>query len=40
MEDLKKSYINAMRGVTSTVTIISAKEEDEKHAMTSTSVTS
>ena len=40
MEDLKKSYINAMRGVTSTVNIISAKEDDERHAMTATSVTS
>ncbi len=40
MEDLKTSYINAMRGVTSTVSIISAKEDDERHAMTVTSVTS
>ena len=40
MEDLKKSYINAMRGVTSTVSIISAKEDGERHAMTATSVTS
>ena len=40
MDDLKKSYINAMRGVTSTVSIISAKEDGERHAMTATSVTS
>ena len=40
MEDLKKSFINAMRGVTSTVSIISAKEDGERHAMTATSVTS
>ena len=40
MEDLKKSYINAMRGVTSTVSIISAKADGERHAMTATSVTS
>lgn len=40
MEDLKKSYINAMRGVTSTVSIISAKVDGERHAMTATSVTS
>ena len=40
MEDLKKSYINAMRGVTSTVSIISAKSDGERHAMTATSVTS
>ena len=40
MEDLKKSYINAMRSVTSTVSIISAKEDGERHAMTATSVTS
>ena len=40
MEDLKKSYINAMRSVTSTVSIVSAKQDGERHAMTATSVTS
>ena len=40
MEDLKKSYINATRSVTSTVSIVSAKQDGERHAMTATSVTS
>lgn len=39
-DPLKKEYLQAMRGITSTVTVISAANGLKKHAMTATSVTS
>ena len=36
----KEDFLIAMRGITSTVNVISAKLNDERHAMTATSVTS
>ena len=38
--DLTKNFLTTMRGVTSTVTVISACSIQERHAMTATSVTS
>ena len=38
--DLTKNFLTSMRGVTSTVTVISAGSNQERHAMTATSVTS
>ena len=38
--DLTKNFLTSMRGVTSTVTVISAYTNQERHAMTATSVTS
>ena len=38
--DLTKNFLTSMRGVTSTVTVISACSNQERHAMTATSVTS
>ena len=38
--DLTKNFLTSMRGVTSTVTVISACSNKERHAMTATSVTS
>ena len=38
--DLTKNFLTSMRGVTSTVTVISAYSNQERHAMTATSVTS
>ena len=38
--ELKKSFLISMRGVTSTVCVISAKMKDLKHAMTATSAIS
>ena len=38
--DLKKTFLASMRAVTSTVNVISASREGERHAMTATSVTS
>ena len=38
--DLKKTFLDSMRAVTSTVNVISASCEGERHAMTATSVTS
>ena len=38
--DLKKGFLASMRGITSTVCVISAKSSNEKHAMTAISVTS
>ena len=38
--ELKKSFLTSMRGVTSTVSVISAKLDDVRHAMTATSVIS
>ena len=38
--DLKKTFLASMRAVTSTVNVISASHEGERHAMTATSVTS
>ena len=38
--DLKKTFLDSMRAVTSTVNVISASLEGERHAMTATSVTS
>ena len=37
---LKKEFLQAMRGLTQTVTVISAKDEENKQAMTATSVAS
>ena len=37
---VQEDFLNAMRGITSTVNVISAKLNDESHAMTATSVTS
>ena len=38
--DLKKNFLTTMRGVASTVCVVSAKDQGERHAMTATSVTS
>ena len=38
--DIKKNFLNSMRGITSTVNVISATDEGHRHAMTATSVTS
>ncbi len=38
--DLKKEFLNSMRGVSSTVNVISSQYEDVKHAMTASSVVS
>ena len=38
--ELKKSFLTSMRGITSTVCVISAKMNDAKHAMTATSAVS
>ena len=38
--DLKKNFIQAMRGIASTVSVISAKTDDIRHAMTAISVVS
>ena len=42
MEDLvlKKSFLKSMRGIASTVGVISAKSDEERHAMTATSFNS
>ena len=42
MEDplLKKSFLKSMRGIASTVSVISAKQGEERHAMTATSFNS
>ena len=37
---IKEDFLIAMRGITSTVNVISAKLNDERHAMTATSVAS
>ena len=39
-DPVKKEFIKAMRGITSTVTVISVKDREEKQAMTATSVAS
>ena len=39
-EPVKKEFLQAMRGITSTVTVVSAKNGKNKQAMTATSVTS
>ena len=39
-EPIKKEFLQAMRGVTSTVTVVSAKKGENKQAMTATSVAS
>lgn len=39
-EPVKKEFLQAMRGITSTVTVVSAKDGKNKQAMTATSVTS
>jgi flavin reductase len=38
--DLKKEFLNSMRGVSSTVNVISSQHESTKHAMTASSVVS
>ena len=38
--ELKKEFLNSMRGVASTVNVISSQYEDVKHAMTASSVVS
>jgi flavin reductase (DIM6/NTAB) family NADH-FMN oxidoreductase RutF len=38
--DLKKDFLNSMRGITSTVHVISSQFEETKHAMTASSVVS
>ena len=38
--DIKENFLNSMRGITSTVNVISATAEGNRHAMTATSVTS
>lgn len=38
--DLKKDFIQAMRGIASTVSVVSAKTDDSRHAMTAISVVS
>jgi len=38
--ELKKEFLNSMRGVASTVNVISSQYEDTKHAMTASSVVS
>ena len=39
-EPVKKEFLQAMRGITSTVTVVSAQDGKNKQAMTATSVTS
>ena len=39
-EPVKKEFLQAMRGITSTVTVVSANNGENKQAMTATSVTS
>ena len=39
-DPVKKEFLQAMRGITSTVTVVSAKEGENKQAMTATSVAS
>ena len=39
-DPVKKEFLQAMRGITSTVTVVSAKDEETKQAMTATSVAS
>jgi len=39
-EPIKKEFLQAMRGITSTVTVVSAKNGENKQAMTATSVAS
>ena len=39
-DPVKKEFLQAMRGITSTVTVISAKDGENKQAMTATSVVS
>ena len=38
--ELKKEFLDSMRGVASTVNVISSKYEDKQHAMTASSVVS
>ena len=40
LDPVKKEFLLAMRGITSTVTVISAKDGENKQAMTATSVAS
>ena len=40
LDPVKKEFLLAMRGITSTVTVISAKDGENKQAMTATSVVS
>ena len=40
LDPVKKDFLLAMRGITSTVTVISAKDGENKQAMTATSVVS
>ena len=39
-DPVKKDFLQAMRGITSTVTVVSAKDGENKQAMTATSVAS
>ena len=39
-DPVKKEFLKAMRGITSTVTVVSAKDGENKQAMTATSVAS
>ena len=39
-DPVKKEFLRAMRGITSTVTVVSAKDGENKQAMTATSVAS
>ena len=39
-DPVKKEFLQAMRGITSTVTVVSAKDGENKQAMTATSVAS
>ena len=39
-DPVKKEFLQAMRGITSTVTVVSAKDGENKQAMTATSVVS
>ena len=38
--DIKQNFLKSMRGITSTVNVISASADGQRHAMTATSVTS
>ena len=40
LDPVKKEFLRAMRGITSTVTVISAKDRENKQAMTATSIAS
>ena len=40
LDPVKKEFLQAMRGITSTVTVVSAKDGENKQAMTATSVVS